>query len=607
MSYTQEIRDEVFERLGVYVAWWYELDSMKGTLDDRLNDAITAFNISHIGAGSDTPSDADKVAYEAFSAETHRQKSTLESLRYSVVNLVSDFLGVNVKDLLDAPYTSPSDLLNHLIDLMDDNGDTVEENTVDVVNIGSDLVEEDEDNSVLADDGLTLPTLDDPPTQLARDDSFSLVCTDDSTVDHEQWTLYSGRLGQFSGQIVTDEEADWEVAGIEDLKVSVAPGHDPEGDTAAVDKVTDWKLAGAVRGTNIAEDGRVWLKFNAQQSFSDEGDELGQVSNWDLNELTFGEDTDVEGKVYVSVVKEPSTYEVLGGTMAVLDASTIIIDDADETNTNEGTLYVKVSQTINGSDDTRDYTIELYSDSDRTQLEASGSVTDVAEGESAEIELTPETGGVDGVVTLTAFNSTQDETDDTILIKVPRYFVRVYNSSSRSEDDLYAEGVSYAPKVTGTEKLDLFRPDQESSSYDVGDVNLNYVQDNEDIVLTVDFYTIDMYKADPDLDQTTDDDIVARAGSYANLLTEAATGLAFYPVNNSGLSGATVDLSTDTVEAGDVVSAVVGYANGDKFTFSTTSDDAGRFQTFLRETYNTVFPGSSSPTISDTLAGGGGS
>jgi len=33
-----------------------------------------------------------------------------------------------------------------------------------------------------------------------------------------------------------------------------------------------------------------------------------------------------------------------------------------------------------------------------------------------------------------------------------------------------------------------------------------------------------------------------------------------------------------------VVSAVVGYANGDKFTFSTSTEDNSRFQTFLRET-----------------------
>ncbi len=608
MSYTDEIRDEIFERLGIYVQWWYELDAMKETLDDRLDDAIEAFNISHVTAGTDKPSEADKVAYEAFSAEIHRQQSTLESLRYGVANLVSDFLGLNVKDLLASPYSSPSDVLSHLLDLMDDNDDKVEQNEVDLVVVGSDTVLEDEDNSVLEAEGLTLPTLDDPPTQLARNDCFSLVCSDDSTVGQERWTLNSGRLGQFSGQVVTGVETDWEATGISKLKVTAAPGHDEFGDTAAMGKVTAWDLAGAVRGTNIAEDGKVWVRFNALRSFDDDNDDLGQVSNWDLDDLVFGEDTDADGKVYVSVVKDPSTYQVLGGTKAVLDVSSIIIDLADDTNTDDGTLYVKVIQNVDTGGATRDFTIELYSDSARTQLEASGTAPDLTDEDlPVEIELTPETGGVDGVITLNEFNSTQDATDATILIKVPRYFVRVYRSASRAETDLYAEAVSYAPD-TGSDTLDLYLPDGEGSSYDVGEVSLNYIQDNEDIVLTVNFYTIDMYKADPDDTDTTDDDIVARAGSYTNLLTEASPteGLTFYAVNNSGLSDVTLDLSDADVSAGVVAGAVVGYAAGDTFTFATSTEDNGSFQTFLRDTFNAVFPAGTGTevTVSDSLAGG---
>ena len=505
MSYDDGIRDEVFEQLGAYVRWWYELDAMKGTLNGLLDDAIVAFNIIDAGEGSDRPSEADKVAYESFSAEVHRQQNALESLRCGVAGLVSGFLGLNVKDLLDAPCTSPNDLLDHLIDLMDDHDDRAEANTV-----ARSAVTEDEDNSVgSSDTGFSLPALD-APTQFARDDVFSLACSDDATVDGEQWTLHSGRRGPFSGRIATGTEVDWEAAGISGLLVSAAPGRDAQGDAAAVAKVGGWALAGAVRGTHVAADGRAWVRFNAQQSFAVENDELAQASGWNLDDLVFGEDTDVDGKVYVSVVKAPSVCEVLGGTRASLDASSIVIDGADETNTADGTLYVKVSQVFN-SDDTRDFTIELHRVASRDQLEASGSVENVADEDlPVEIALEAQSGGVSARITLSAFRSTQDETDATILIKVPRYRVRVYRSSGRSEEDLYAEGVSYVPS-TGSVALDLYRPGGAGSSYDAGDVTLNYIQDNETIELTVDFFTVDLLKADPDAG-ATDGGIVRVAG-----------------------------------------------------------------------------------------------
>jgi len=601
MSYDEAVRDEIFERLGTYVRWWYELDSMKETLDGLLNNAIENFNIANVAAGTDEPSEADKKAYQSFSAELHQQKDSLDSLRSSVVSMVSNFIVLNVKDLLNSPYASATDVLNELLDYMDDSDDSVEENTVSVSG-----VTEDEDNSVLAADGLALPTFG-VPGQLTRDDQFRLVCTSDAVVDQARGPLYSGRFGQFAGQIVTGQAASWPASGITDLTVSVAPEHDEEGDTAGIAKISDWNLTGAVKGTNISEDGRVWLKFNDINVFSDENDELGQVSDWNLNSLTFGEDTDSDGNVYVSVVKEPGSCEVLGGTMAQLDASGIFIDNADETNTNNGTLYAKVTQQAN-TEDTWDFTVELYSNAARTQLEATRTITGVSKTADLpiEIDLVPELGGVDGQIKLEAFNSAVDGAEDnTILIKDQRYFVRVYSSVNRTTANLYAEGISYVP-TTGTAGLDLYRPDADGSSDDVGDVTLNYIQDNENIVLSVSFYTIDMYKADPDGEDTTNDDIVARAGSYENLMTSVEDTINFYPVNSSGLSDVSVTLSgTDDVEADDVVSAVVGYAAGDKFTFYTSTEDNGRFQTFLRESYEKVFPSASTTnaTISDDLTG----
>ena len=596
MSYDASIGTALFTRLGVYVGWWYELDAVKATLDGVLDNAIDAFNIKNAGASTDAPTEADKTAYGLISAEVRRQQDAIESLRHGVASLAGTFFGVNGKELLDAPYESATDVLDLLIDQMDDAGHKVEANVVSATSAA-----EDEDNSVLASDLLDLPDMG-APTQRAQRDCFSLVCADDATVDAEQWTLLSGRLGAFSGSLVTGTTADWEAAGLAGLIVHPAPAHDESGDTAAVGKVGGWTLSGAVRGGNVSADGRVWLRFNAKKTFAVEGDDLSQIS-WTPANLVFGADADVDGKVHVSVMKDPAGCEVLGGVRATLDPSGIIIDGAGPDNTHSGTLYAKVTQEIN-SDESRDYTVQLYSDATRQTLEASGTVTQIAVGDlPVTVDLTAQSGGVSGQVVLESFSSTQDgATDATILIRVPRYVARAYRSSARSEGDLVAEAISYEPS-TGSVDADLNRV---GVSGNIGSVGLNYIQDNAGIVVTPEFYTLDLFKADPDDSATGDDSIVARAGSLANLLTGSVqANLPLGAVNGSGLVDANVDLTADTVAAGDVVSVVVGYAKGDTFGFTSDWTDTGRFQTFLRDSFDRVFPAGtgSDVTFSDLLAG----
>jgi len=127
MSYDSDICREIFERLGVYVNWWYQLDETKTALETRLEEAVADFNIRNVGGSSDTPSDADMEAYEALSAEVHRQQQVVDSLRDSIVGMVSDFISLNVRALIGTPYSESADILDDLIELMGTNNppDTV--------------------------------------------------------------------------------------------------------------------------------------------------------------------------------------------------------------------------------------------------------------------------------------------------------------------------------------------------------------------------------------------------------------------------------------------------------------------------------------------------
>ncbi len=684
MSYSGEIRDEVFERLGVYVHLWFDLEEMKTTLDTMLEDAAVAFDISNVGGGTDTPSAADKIAFEAFSAEVHRQEAVLESLRSGVVSRVSTALGVDIKYLLDAPMSSPGDILDYLIDLMDDNGDSVQENDVEVSVVAGDV-----DNSVVEDDGLTVPTMDAPPTQRTVNDSFCLVCADGSTVGQERWDLHSARLGRYPGQIVTDTPADWDPAGIHNLTVDPAPrsgleglmyygttfsawqldhvrpgfntgpyghiavakvgttsytitlykgyeqtsqneaaqgsgsgtlwpqtvtlternnsglsgtvtvaGPDETDTDEFVSKVLAWDMTGVVRGVNASAEGRLWLRFVGQVLALEEGDDLHQVENWSNGIFHFGFDTDADGRGYVSVVKEPGTYEVIGGVTAHLDASAVVIDDADGSNTDEGTLYAMVLKE-NGTTGKK-YTIQLFNNEDRAagHKVAEGFVDNVTDGDfPLELTLDPAAGGVGASLTLTSFDSTLNGTDSSIQIRVPRYFVRFYRSEGRAVEDLSCEAVSYEPNHAEL----MLQPAPGHGM--VIRTDLAYVQDNESIRLRLLHYPVDVYRADPAATDTTDADLVGRGGDMSSMqYTDNTVDIS--PLNDSGLSGS-LHYSNQPFPVGLVMSAVFGYATGDAFSFGTTTDVDGRFQTFLRDGFGKVFPSGDAPTVSEGFAGGG--
>lgn len=663
MAYNATIRDKIFQRLGFFVKWWYELQASKDTVMDLQEEGVDTF----LPAGHN---DLDETIYGGITQDVEGQDEQLESMRQGVVSAASSFLTEYVKDQLDVPYSTAEEVLEYLVDQM---GASYPPDTV-LENIPSEGVfERDADSSVQEGD---LPEFD--ATQLARDNQhFSLVCVDDSQIDEERWTISSDGQGEFGSEVVTEELADWTEAGITNLLVPAAPAH---GEDDLSDKVDGWNFSGATRGTHTDADGRVYLKFSEAPAVAEANDDLSQLSGWTVSTAVFGEESDPEGLLHISMVKSPSAYEVTGGTQASLDASSIILDDSyfDQTRMNRGKLYVRVKKET-GAPANSKYTVELYADAARTDLMASGYEDDVEDTEFP-LEIDLQNGGTTyGKVTLDSFDSAVNCNDDTIVIGVPRYFVQAYRDSGRGASDLVAEGVSTSPSAaslllasavavggdlspdvagtfhadgtyngamsyttgrhylwydsTGTQWYISETKGTAGSDYWVKSgadlagsyspqgsctgtatvtdpaftteltVDLQYVQDDEDITLAPAFATVAVYRADPDDPDTTESDIVARAGSTTDLLTESATDLAFYAVGGSSLESATVDLSAEDVSDGYVASAVLGYASGDQFIFETNTVDDGRFQTFVRENYNQLLPSSPYPTIPESWAG----
>lgn len=578
-------RDAIFSRLGAYVKWSGQLTNMKAELDPGiLGVASSGFDLDA------TPSsEEDKAAYEAISIEAHRQAEDLESLRQNVVGLATQFFAGEAKSLLKSTSSTPQAVIDDLIRTMSENGNEVLENTV-----SSAPVTASQSNSVSLSSNISVNG-----TQMARTDQFSLTCIDDVNVGQERWALESARLGQCPDELVTGSAFACQEAGV-DLTIPQAPAHD-EVDTSG--KVANWNLSGAVRGTTVAADGSVYLKFHEKpDSVVIENDDLNQLSALDFSstegnlKAVFGEESDADGKLYVSVVKEPAV--VMGGAFAAISESSIDITGATDDNTNHGVLYAKVART-NASNNTS-YTVTLYKDSSRTTVAvASGTSGTLPKNTipSAAIELSP-TSGLGGYVVLDAFfgNDTDGTiTDDTIVIKVPRYCVRVYRSDSRSEGDLVSQGVSYVPAAT-----DMYLNANSALTFQTkGKVTLNYLQDNENIIVSGVFHTIDMWRADPNpsVGAPRASDIVARAGSTATLLEDVGQiNMRFYEVNGSGLTNASVDLTT-AVSNEETFSAKVGFAKGDKFTFGVTVSDQGQFQTFLRDSFGKVLPSAASGNL----------
>lgn len=551
---------EIFKRLGILIKWHNELGTQANSLDAIYSTAITRY-----GANADDRADVTRIG-----ALVSAHQAQLRQMQDEVVGLVTEYIGGNLKRTLNSPYNGVKEILDDLIEAMR------EASPPDFINgnaVSASTPAKDADNR-RSDGTSTTVTVN----SLARNANFfEVVCVDDGRIDAEVWEVRSSLTGDAPANLVTGEDFAWTAAGIDSFKINAMPIKE-SGDTS--NQLAGWELAGLVRGVNTSEDGKLWSELKkTPTSITETGDENAQLASWSLSgaKLTNTDD----GKLYVAAVREPADYTMSGDVDVTLSAWSLT-GASYVTNTDpDGKLFFDV--TLSGST----YTVSVYKDPQKANKVAEGSNTGPL---PKTITLTQQnSSGLSGSVRLDAHAA--DERG--IVLSVPYHYVRLYNSPLRGAAPVMAQGVSFAASATG---LTL---SEKNSSGLSGSVNLAYGEDDNDTELLVPLHFVKLYRADiAGLSEDAKAALLVAIGASA---AATASDVALVGRNGSGISG-TVDVtwSADTSS----VLLETGWKAGDKWTFSTTSDEVGKFLEFLRNRFTSDVPDKTdgSETILDSLA-----
>jgi hypothetical protein len=562
-------KDKIFSRLGALINWHDKLETLRLDLGNSVMPEIYSdFN------NSDTN---DRESIQRIYELMVSQRTDLEGDGTNVVSQVEQFITEHLADILESPERTVEKVVKDLIEEMNTYGHDVEGNTVynnpaAQTNVAEQLAIYDEDGNSTG--SATL----DPVDQMARPDNyFRAVCVTDTNAGAETWTVHSSILGEAPTQAVTGEDWEWPGAGIVRLSIGDADVAETDPDNV----VSDASVDGVVRGTNADEDGKLYLSTSRLVTAEAlEEDEFNQVELSFTTYPVFGRDTDADGKVHITVDADPDAVTVSGGTTAAI--SDVVLAGVSDGNTDDASLiYVKVTES-GGT-----HTVTLWKNIDRltsADKVASGSTSDAL---PATITLSEEnSSGLTGRLVLDSYTAG----DDTIVIRPPRYHVKLYKSSARIDDVLRAYASTLDPNIYS----DPVSLTAVNDSNIAGTAALTYTSDDSNVTLQLPYYLIHFYS---NSDRT---DLVARAGT---LSTPAQTGLEIYEVNDSGLSG---QIDLDSSAEKDNIELNVGYSAGDCFEFATDSQEEGTFQSFFRDNIGQALPENTSglETIPDSWAEG---
>ncbi len=566
MSYNAQ---EIFERLGVLVKWHYQLGADAAGLD-----AIHATAIARFDASQD-----DRECLVQIGNEIAGQKAQAESTRQGVTRLVEQYVTDHLKADINSPYDSVGQVLADLAEAMNEASppDTVDGNAV-----AATTPQQDPDNQ-RGDGTASAVTV----TEMARDDNyFEVVCTDDTEIDRERWSVQASVTGAAPAELTTGEEFAWNEAGIEGLTIDPLPILET-GDTAG--QLDNWALEGLVRGGNTDEDGKLYVEVEqTPDGIVQSGDQHQQAANWSICGASL-KNTD-SGRFYVALVREPATFLMTGDEdVDLTDWS--LSGVARATNTDpDGRLYVNVA--CSGGT----YTVSLFSDPQRNDKVAEGST---AAGLPATVTLVEQNGsGIGGSVDLESY--TQDDTD--IVLDVPYHYVRLYKDPGRMFG-LVAQGISFAADAAG-----VLVEEQDESGLS-GQLDLDFGVDDAGIELELPLRYVRLYRQDPAgmADDEKAAQLVAQGATESSACASSSSSssgaetVELVALHGSGLTGQ-VDFNYLADATG--IDLQAGWSKGDKWTFNTTSDEAGTFQCFFRDRLGVTLPAviDGSETIADSLA-----
>jgi|GEM_PF-3129435 len=218
----------------------------KSVLDSIMEELTALYN--------DSPEERE-ILYR-FSSANRNDLQALDAMVSRTIAVVSSYLASVVRKDLKAIGTTAKDVLEVLAETMEDAGDSVKRNTIELD--GPDSDSENEGNGVLEVKEVYQTALD--------DNHFEVVCVDATVEGSEQWDVRSSRLGDL-GMAVTGNEFVSERAGVA-------------------------------------------LLITAQDETTETGDENDQLSLWEFDGAEKGENTDPDGKLYVTLSDNGGTRTV---------------------------------------------------------------------------------------------------------------------------------------------------------------------------------------------------------------------------------------------------------------------------------------------------------
>ena len=240
----------IFQNIGKGVKKFDKIDTpstgFKAELDLVMGEIVALYN----------DSEGERRILNLFSNANRSDQAALDSMKSQTISIVSSYLTTVVREDLSVVGSTAAAVIDALTDAMEDNSDTVKQNTLSMTGPAAD-----NDN---AGNGTMHPP---GYTQQARDNNdIEVTCIDATTEGEEHWSAVCSRLGSL-GTAVSGTTFESETAGISFL-------------------------------------------IEAQEEIGEVNDNANQLDNWNFTGAEKGVNTDAIGKVYVSLTDTAGTRTV---------------------------------------------------------------------------------------------------------------------------------------------------------------------------------------------------------------------------------------------------------------------------------------------------------
>ncbi len=239
MTYDKTI---TFQNIGKAIKKFNKIDTpstgFKAALDSIMGEIISLYN----------DSEGERRILNLFSNANRSDQAALDSIKSQTVSIVSGYLTNVVREDLSVVGSTAVAAIEALADAMEDNSDTVKQNTVTASSPAAD-----NDN---AGNGTMQPP---GTTQQAHDNNdIEVTCIDETTEGAEHWSVVSSKLGSL-GTAVSGTQFESESAGIS-FTIDAQDEITEVNDNAA--QLDNWSFTGAERGSNTDAAGKVYVSLS---------------------------------------------------------------------------------------------------------------------------------------------------------------------------------------------------------------------------------------------------------------------------------------------------------------------------------------------------------